>query len=226
MWDFLTRHQNYGFLGPIVGIVSLLMSVGSLILFNFTHRLSNFQPPDDIMLKAFKRVVTFLCAIGVFVAWFLAEPSNGRAYLRAALWLAGCCVVAFLGYLSLMLWCGRFHKPESNLKGNPTGKKVRVWGGFWLTTAARKARSEGIEVQDFLRGNMYVREKVWPPASLLLATLLTAVALLALLTTAATALSTAAVAIQVALTNKPARAVFGVSSVPGLPEPKESPTTK
>ena len=224
MWNFLTKQaQDYGFLGPIVGIVSLLMSVGSLILFNFTHRLSNFQPPDDVMIKALKRVVTFLCAIGVFVAWFLADPSNGQAYLRAALWLAGSCVVAFLGYLALMLWCGRFHKPESNPTGDPTGKEVRIWGGFWLTPAARQARREGTDVQDFLSGNMYKREKVWPPASLLLATMLTAVALLALLTTGATALSTAAAAIQVALTNKPARAVFGVSSVPGLPEAKQSP---
>ncbi len=227
MWDFLTKQaQDYGFLGPIVGIVSLLMSVGSLILFNFTHRLSNFQPPDDVMVKGLKRVVTFLCAIGVFVAWFLAEPSNGQAYLRAALWLSGGCVVSFLGYLALMSWCGRFHRPEGNSKGNPTGKKVRIWGGFWLTAAARQARLEGVEVQDFLRGNMYVREKVWPPSSLLLATLLTAVALLAMLTTGATALSTAAAATQVALTNKPARAVFGVSNVPGLPEPTESPSSK
>jgi hypothetical protein len=224
MWNFLTKQaQDYGFLGPIVGIVCLLMSVGSLILFNFTHRLSNFQPPDDIMIKALKRVVTCLCAIGVFVAWFLADPSNGQAYLRAALWLVGICLVAFLGYLALMLWCGRFKKPESDARGNPTGKEVRIWGGFWLTTAAREARVGGTEVQDFLRGNMYVREKVWPPASLLSATLLTAVALLVLLASGATALSTAAAAIQVALTNKPARAVFGVSSVPGLPEPKESP---
>lgn len=224
MWNFLTKQaQDYGFLGPIVGIVSLLMSVGSLILFNFTHRLSNFQPPDDVMVNALKRVVTLLCAIGVFVAWFLAEPSNGQAYLRAALWLAGICVVAFLAYLALMLWCGRFYKPESNARGDPTGKEVRIWGGLWLTTAAREARRAGIEVQDFLRGNMYVREKVWPRASLLLASLLTAVVLLALLTMGATALSTAAAAIQVALTNKPARAVFGVSSVPGLPEPKQSP---
>jgi len=59
-----------------------------------------------------------------------------------------------------------------------------------------------------------------------LATVLTAVALLALLTSGATALSTAAAAIQVALTNKPARAVIGVSSVPGLPQPKESPPLK
>jgi len=219
MWNFLVEHANeYGFLGPIVGIAGLLLGAGSAILFGWTRTLSAFKPPGPLT-AALSRVVTLLCAVGIFVAWFLAEPANGPTYLRTAISLATLCVVAFIVYVGLFAYCGRFSKTLVAGNNQP-GKKIRIWGGFWLTRRARAAKKAGATVEAFLRGNDYELSEVWPPGSYALSIVMATVILLALLVSGTAALSTAAVAAQVALTNKPARQVFSTSEVPGIPPNK------
>jgi hypothetical protein len=217
MWDQLVEHaKDYGFLGPIVGIAGLLIGAGTAILFGWTRTMNTFKPPPDVLDKALARVVTLLCAIGIFIAWILAEPGNGRAYLWWSLWLAIACLVAFLSYVGLRSYCGRFRRPIIGANNQPVGEEV-IWGGFWLTKRAKQVLAEGETVEGFLKGSLYRREAVWPPGSLTLSAIAAAFVLLALLVSGTVALSTAAAATQVALTHKPAREVIGVSSVPGLP---------
>lgn len=225
MWSFLVQHaKDYGFLGPIVGIAGLFMGAGSALLFGFTRSVSIFKPPPDMLVAALVRVVTLLCAIGIFVAWFVAEPSNGQKYLSAAIRLAVVCVVAFLAYVGLQAYCGRFRKTTTNAQNQPGDIEV-IWGGFWLTSKARSDVSKGDTVEAVLAGYNYDASSVWPPASRALATILAALFLLAILVGGTSALSTAATAAQVALTKKPAREVFSSSQVPGLPDnPRPSPT--
>src|SRR2546425_9411884 len=126
MWEYLVQHaQDYGFLGPIVGIVGVLLGATSAIILGWTRTLDSFKPPDDL-IKPLGRIVTVLCAVGMFVGWILAEPTNGPAYLRTAIWLSGACAVSFLVYIGLKVYCGRFKKDT------PTGQET-IWGGFWLT---------------------------------------------------------------------------------------------
>lgn len=226
MWVALFQHAtDYGFLGPIVGIAGLFIGAGTAILFGWTRTMDVFKPPPEVLDKALARVVTLLCAIGIFVAWFLAEPSNGGAYLWTALWLAILCVTSFICYVGLRSFCGRFRKPMVDANNRPTGDEV-IWGGFWLTKRAREAVQAGETVERFLRGNLYQRETVWPPGSQTLSAMVTALVLLILLVSGTVALSTSAAATQVALTKKPARDVIGVSSVPGLPANSDSSTDK
>ena len=217
MWNQLVEQaKDYGFLGPIVGIAGLFIGAGTAILFGWTRTLDTFKPPAEVLDKALARVVTLVCAIGIFIAWFAAEPSNGRTYLWIALWLAVTCLVAFLAYVGLRTYCGRFRRPFVDANNNPAGYEV-VWGGLWLTKRARQAFDSGVSIEEFLKGNLYQRETVWPPGSLTVSAIVTALVLLVLLVSGTTALSTAAAATQVALTNRPARSVIGISSVPGLP---------
>jgi hypothetical protein len=101
-----------------------------------------------------------------------------------------------------------------------------VWGGFWLTEGARKARQKGESVKKFLAGNLYDVDEGWPRGSLTVAAIVIVFTLLVLLVSGTTALSTAATAIQVALTQKPAREVLSSSQVPGLPQASPSPSPK
>src|SRR5260370_10031392 len=139
MWSYLVEHaKDYGFLGPIVGIVGLFIGAGTAILFGWTRTMDAFKPPTDVLDKALARVVTLLCTIGLFIAWFLAEPSNGRGYLWTAFWLAILCLLAFLAYVGLRMFCGRFRKPVVDMQNKPVGEE-QIWGGFWRTNRAREA---------------------------------------------------------------------------------------
>lgn len=216
MWRFLIEHaKDYGFLGPIVGIAGLFLGAGGAILFGWTKTLSAFKPPGPLT-AALSRVVTLLCAVGIFVSWFLAEPVNGPAYLRASIWLAIVCVVAFIAYVGLFTYCGRFSQTLVDANNQP-GEKIIIWGGFWLRPRARAAKKAGETVEAFLRGNNYDKSEVWPAGSYTLSIVVATVILLALLVCGTASLSTAAAATQVALTNKPARQVFSTNEVPGIP---------
>ena len=152
-----------------------------------------------------------LCAIGIFIAWILAEPALQSTYITYVLWLAAVAVFAFLFYVGLRAYCGRFRRPLV-VNNQPAGEEV-LWGGFWKTPGARNTAN----VEAFLAGNEYNRAIVWPPGSLAASAVLTALVLLAALVCGTAAISTAATAAQVALTKKPAREVFSTASVPGLP---------
>jgi hypothetical protein len=168
------------------------------------------------------RVVTTLCAIAIFIAWMLAEPSNQVTFIRWVVWLAVGFVVAFVIYVGLRAYCGRFRKPSVNAGNQPTGGGEVIWGGFWITQRARQAVRTETTVEAFLAGNLYRKEDVWPPLSLTVSAMVTAVVLLATLVCGTAALSTAATAAQVALTKRPAREVFGPADVPGLAPSKST----
>lgn len=219
--DLLQNLEQYGFLGPMVGIAGLFIGAGTAILFGWTRTFDAWKPPSNVLPEPLSRMVTMLCAIAIFIAWILAEPANEAAYIRWVIWLAGGGVVAFLIYVGLRAYCGRFRKPRvvNNL---PAGEEV-IWGGFWITSKARQAVRKGVTAEDFLAGNQYKTEAVWPPFSMTVSAVLTAVVLLATLVCGTAAISTAATAAQVALTKRPARDVFGPSEVPGLPPSKPMP---
>jgi hypothetical protein len=161
-------------------------------------------------------MVTMLCAIAIFLAWVLAEPSNVTIYVRWVLWLTGTGVVGFLGYVALRATCGRFSRPLVNSNNQPAGEEL-IWGGFWATPRARKAVLNGVKLEDFLAGNQYEKSEVWSASSLSAAAVVTAFVLLVALVCSTAAISTAATTAQVVLTKKPAREVFSVNAVPGLP---------
>lgn len=164
-----------------------------------------------------------LCAVGIFFAWILAEPANQTAYISWVFWLAAVGVVAFLIYVGLRTFCGRFHRPLVK-ENQPAGEEM-IWGGFWITPRARQALRKGETIETFLAGNGYRKTAVWPPISLTLSAMVTALVLLSALVCGTSAISTAATTAQVALTSKPARDIFSPTQVPGLPpaNPKEPP---
>jgi len=48
-WKFLVEHSNeYGFLGPIVGIVGLLLGAGVAIAFAWSRALDSWKPPEHL----------------------------------------------------------------------------------------------------------------------------------------------------------------------------------
>jgi hypothetical protein len=79
---------------------------------------------------------------------------------------------------------------------------------------------KGDTLEAFLAGNQYNKGAVWPPLSLTVSAMFGAMVLVSTLVCGTAAISTAAAATQVALTKKPARAVFGNLDVPGLPPDK------
>jgi len=164
-----------------------------------------------------------LCAVGLFVVWILADLDNGPKYLRAAIWLAGTSLLAFLIYVGLSVYCGRFRKPLVDANNEPAADNEVIWGGFWLWPHRRKEVKSGTTVDDILRGVLYDRSQIWPPLSLAAAAIVTALVLISLLVCGTLALSTAAAAVQVALTRKPTRAVFSTSEVPRLSPIKPTP---
>lgn len=219
-WKSLVDNAGqYGFLGPIVGIAGLLLGAGAAILFGWTRALNEWKPPSDTLPQPLNRMVTLLCAIGVFFAWGLAEPGNISSYERAVLWTAIIAVVAFLSYVGLRAICGRFRWPTVDSANKPSGE-MTIWGGFWLTADARRAVASGTTVEAYLAGNLFEKTKVWPASSIACSAVVTAIVLLAALVSGTICLATAATAAQVLLTKKPAREVFSSSSVPGLPATK------
>jgi hypothetical protein len=220
--DLVQNLEQYGFLGPMVGIAGLLIGAGTAILFGWTRTFDAWKPPSDVLPEPLSRMVTMLCAIAIFIAWILAEPANEDAYIRWVIWLAGGGVVAFLIYVGLRAYCGRFRKPLVNANNQPAGEEM-LWGGFWVKPVARQAVRDGTTIETFLAGNQYRTETVWPPFSMTLSAVVTAVVLLATLVCGTAAISTAATAAQVALTKRPARNVFSPSEMPGLPPTKPMP---
>ena len=63
---------RYAFLGPFVGIAGLLLGAGAAILFGWTRAFDKWKPPADALPQPLSRMVTMLCALGVFMAWILA----------------------------------------------------------------------------------------------------------------------------------------------------------
>lgn len=212
----LQNFQQYGFLGPIVGIAGLLIGAGTAILFGWTRTLDEWKPPSDVMPDPLSRMVTMLCAAAIFIAWLMAEPANQSTYLDWVIRLAIGAVVAFLLYVGLRVFCGRFRKPLVDANNNPAGDEV-IWGGLWLTPRARQAVRAGDTVEAFLAGNEYKREEVWTALSLTASAMVTSLVLLIALVCGTATISTAATAGQVALTQRPAREVFNSNDVPGLP---------
>lgn len=216
MWQYLVQHaKDYGFLGPIVGIVGLLLGAGTAILFGWSRALDTWKPPRDTFPEGLEKVVGMLCAVGLFVIWILAEPKNGPTYLRGAVYLAVGSLLAFLIYVALWAYCGRFRKPQVGSDNRPTRDDV-IWGGFWLWKEIRIQVGSRNPVEKILAGKLYDRSHVWPPFSLMSSAVVTAFVLIALLVSGTLALSTAGASVQVAFTGKPARAVFSTSEVPGL----------
>lgn len=222
-WKFLVEHaKDYGFLGPIVGIVGVLLGASGAIIFGWARALDAWKPPRDTFPEGLDKMVGMLSAVGLFVAWILADPTNGPVYLRTAIWLAAASLVAFLAYVALRGYCGRFKRPlvADNM---PAGEEV-IWGGFWLRPDAREQARAGTPVEAILAGRIYDRSQVWPPLSLVLAVVVTAFVLIALLVCGTLALSMAGASVQVALTGKPTREVFSTSQVPGLSSATPTPT--
>ena len=88
----------------------------------------------------------------------------------------------------------------------------------------REKIREGVSIEACLKGNAYDKNAIWPGPSLAASAVATAFALLGLMVCGMMALSVASSAVQVALTNKPAREVFSTAAVPGLaptPSPRE-----
>jgi hypothetical protein len=223
MWHYLVEHsKDYGFLGPIVGIVGLLSGASAAISFAFWRKLDTWKPPQDTFPEGLEKVVGMLCAVGLFAAWILADPNNGPDYLHTAIRLAVASLIAFLVYVGLRAYPGRFRKPQVGANNRPTRADV-IWGGFWLWKDVRREVRPDNPVEKILAGKLYDRSQVWPPFSLMLSAVVTALVLIALLVCGTLALSTAGASIQVALTGKPARAVFSTSQVPGL-SPAKPPT--
>jgi hypothetical protein len=225
--DLVQNASQYGFLGPMVGIAGLFIGAGAAILFGWTKTFDAWKPPADVLPEPLSRMVTMLCAIAIFMAWILAEPQRETTYIRAVIWLAAGGVAAFLIYVGLRTYCGRFRRPLVNAVGKPVGEEV-IWGGLWTTQPARQATEKGATLEAFLAGNQYSKGAVWPPLSLTISAVLAALVLLTTLVCGTAAISTAATTAQVALTKKPARAVFSNSDVPGLPPDKsgEKPPNK
>lgn len=221
-WKFLVEHaKDYGFLGPIVGIVSLLLGAAGAINLAWANKVGNWKPPRDVFPEGLGRIVGLLGAVGLFAAWILADPTNGPVYIQTAIWLAVACLAAFLLYLVLNGYCGRFRKPlvANNM---PAGEEV-IWGGFWLRPDVKRKVENGTTVEEILEGLLYDRSKVWPPFSLVSAATVTAFVLIALLVCGTLALCLAGASVQVALTGKPTRAIFSASEVPGLPTGNPTP---
>ena len=212
--------EQYGFLGPIVGIAGVLLAAATAITFGWTGAMKNWKPPTDVLPEVLSKMVTMVSALTMFFAWILARPNNEAAYIGAVGWLGGVAVIAFLAYVGLRQYCGRFRRPL--ITGNQPSGEVVVWGGFWLTRQARQAVNSGETVEAFLAGNNYKKETVWPPGSLTLSAMFSALVILTAVVSGTSALSTAATATQVVLTKKPAREIFGASQVPGLPPSTDS----
>src|SRR5690348_2423957 len=116
--------QQYGFLGPIVGIAGILIGAGAAILFGWTRTLDTWKPPSNVLPGPLSKMVTMLCAIAIFIAWVLAEPSNVNLYIHWVLWLAVAGVLGFLGYVALKSTCGRFSRPLVDSNGRPAGEEL------------------------------------------------------------------------------------------------------
>lgn len=217
LWNYLVTHAaDYGFLGPIVGIVGLLLGAISAIMFGWSRTLNSWKPPQEAFPDGLSKIATAVCAVGLAVVWLSAEPANGKSYLNLAVWLAIIGVVAFLIYVGLWSHCGRFRMPQVGANNKPDRTTV-IWGGFWLWHDIRAQVTSNNSVDTILAGKLYDRSKVWPQGSLVASSVVTSAVLITLLASITLALSTAAAGVQVALTNKPARAVLSSKEVPGIP---------
>jgi hypothetical protein len=251
--DIVSRAPEYGFLGGIVGIAGLMLGAGSAILYATTRTFADWRPPKDGPLHGLEQTVGALCAVGIIVAWIFATPDNVVDYIHIAIKLVIGGAVAFVLYIGLRVVVASYRKPMVGANNQPTGKTETIWGGFWLTKPAREAVKNGIPkldqsgheekdaqgqtimvpttVAEYLEGNIYIVDRVWPRGSQALAAMSGAIVLMAMVVGISGGVSTAATAAQVVLTRKPARDVFKSTDVPGLPPPNSvapapAPTSK
>jgi hypothetical protein len=200
--DLVSRAPEYGFLGGIVGIVGLMLGAGSAILYATTRTFGDWRPPKDGPLHGLEQTVGALCAVGIIVGWIFATPDNVVDYIHIAIKLVMGGAVAFILYIGLRLMVARFRKPMVGGNNKPINKTETVWGGFWLTKQAREAVKKGIPklnasgqeekdaqgqtilvpttVAEYLAGNNYNVDRVWPPESQALAAMSGAIVLMAI----------------------------------------------
>lgn len=220
-WQSLVNEApHFGFLGGIVGIVGLMLGAGGAILYGFTRTFDDWKPGADSPLAGLDRMIGGIVAIAIIALWLFATPNNIVGYIHLAFWLMGIGIAAFILYVGLRV---AYTCPKDIIVDDKPAGVKRVWGGFWLTEAAKK-RSPDVTVCKFLQGKGYDPDIVWDSKSQAALAMVIAIVLLLIVAGGGIGISAAATTAQVALTKKPARDVFRSEEVPGLPTPTPTPS--
>jgi hypothetical protein len=192
----MSGSESNGVLTPVVETVGAMLSASIAISLGFRRR-ATFEPSEEDLPKLANRLASALAAIALAVLW--SQYSNA-AYssflLKLTAYTSAIAVIASVVYSVLI---GTLTVRTIVSEGPKRGASAKRVKGFWKTKGAAK-RLEALEKagkyptdQEFLEGNHYDLDRVWPPSSRSLAKQCVALPFLFFNVSIVTALSSGAI---------------------------------
>jgi hypothetical protein len=150
---------DYGPFAPVVGYGGAIMAAGGALFLMWGGRMRKWRPPDEDLPGTAQTIALLLCGVGMVLLWYLATPGRVGWFLVAVVILAIACVASFLRYSGLL---GTYVYIKKVATGPSATRDVRILGGRELWPEAEaKRREQGIDVQTLLEGAAYNPDLLW-----------------------------------------------------------------
>jgi hypothetical protein len=158
----LIESPNYGPFASLVGTAGSIIATGAALLLGFKGR-ARWEPSEEDVSKGPQRVGSLVGAVGIVLVWANSRPEDLLVLTHLAVWLLGITVASLLAYG--LLNSTLIYHVEVAVDPTKTARH-NIIGGFWFAKGiSAKIRSEGVTVQDFLKGTAYKTDVVWPRLS-------------------------------------------------------------
>jgi hypothetical protein len=191
--------QDYGPFADIVKIAGSIMAMGLAIGLGWRGR-AKWEPIEEDVPAGPRKVGGLIAAITVALIWV---GLNDLQYLpvltKIALYCLGVAFLSLMIYILLqMLVYEVVRVPAGALPGTDVTEVVKVIGGLWLRSDARKklGKEDGPNtVQDLFAGSAYKKDALWPRPAQGLAKVFFALAYISLTVAGTVALGAASILI-------------------------------
>ena len=206
---------DFGPFIPMVGFATALAAAAYAIVKLLWWNDTVWQMPLNIIPAAIKGIITGLLSVGLATLWYFATPESMTLYIIMAVSFMIVCVITFVFFYSYV----RENTYEKEVAVNNKDVKIeKIVGGSQLTetgkNAIKKAKSE--DIQTIFKGLLYNEDLLWVRKSVEKVKRKIMFSYLSIITLGFLGLTTAALIVQVKLTNKPATSVISKDNSPGL----------
>jgi hypothetical protein len=205
-------------LGPFVPVVGYAVALATAVYFIIKLLWQSetvWQMPLNIIPKAIRGVITAMLSVCLAGLWYFAKPTTMTLYIVLAASFMIICSIIFVFFYSYV----RENTYEKKVAISESEVKIeKIVGGKELTQvgekAKKKAKSE--DYQTILEGLLYNVDLLWVRKSVEEVKRKIMFSYLAIITLAFLGITSAALIVQVKLTDKPASSVISNNNAPGL----------
>jgi hypothetical protein len=203
---------------PLFGYVGALLALVYGIWTLIWGKKGIWETPQDIIPKTIRGLLGIIVAIAITITWLFATSENLYDLINLSIGLGIGIILAFIAYYSVIRI---FTYEVIYAKDNNLTSPVKILGGFWLTTKAKELHSQGIGIQDLLKGAVYDVDKLWSRFSQEICKVVIILLYIMIVFGGIVGITTAGLIVQVVLTNKDAVKTIRYEDAPGLPNLKK-----